>query len=70
MDDLKEIYGHVKAPILLGSGVTTQNIGQYFNRIDGVIVGSYFKTDGHWANELCEQRIEQFMDKIWNLRER
>ena len=50
------------APIIVGSGVTEQNVCQ-FSRIgiNAAIVGSDFKKLGQWQNELCEERLARFM---------
>ncbi|KAI1293723.1 hypothetical protein HDE_06629 [Halotydeus destructor] len=50
-------------PIILGSGVTVDNLTQYSD-VEAVIVGSHFKEDGHWSRELDMTRIERFMNKI------
>lgn len=68
VDDLMEISNKVQSPILIGSGVTKDNVGEYFHRSHGIIIGSHLKHNGYWANELCEQRISDFMNKIKELR--
>jgi predicted TIM-barrel enzyme len=55
-------------PILIGSGITIENIGTYWNLADGFIVGSHFKEKGIWSNPLSENRIRMFMEKVKNLR--
>lgn len=64
LDELKLIHGNqskLKFPILVGSGVTEENLPNYAGLADGLIIGSHFKDDGHWANELCSKRIQNFM---------
>jgi predicted TIM-barrel enzyme len=41
----------MKIPVLIGSGVTNENLSHY-KSANGLIVGSHFKMDGHWTNEL------------------
>lgn len=67
-NDVKSIYNKVKSPILIGSGVTCQNLKEYFYKSHGAIIGSYFKKDGHWSGELCETRISELMESVTNLR--
>ena len=51
-------------PILIGSGVTEQNLCRFFDKnIAAIIVGSYFKQNGKWFNHLSEERIKCFMYK-------
>ena len=55
-------------PIILGSGVTEKNVVNLAKRgANGAIVGSHFKLNGLWQNELCPERIEKFMNKVTNL---
>jgi predicted TIM-barrel enzyme len=51
---------HTKLPVLLGSGVTAKNL-RSFSNADGFIVGSEFKTGGHWAGAVETERVECFM---------
>lgn len=67
-NDLNSISNKCKSPIIIGSGVTSQNINEYFHKSNGAIIGSYFKRDGHWANELCETRISELMKNVNHLR--
>lgn len=67
-DDLNEVYQKIMGPILIGSGVTEANLGNYFERADAVIVGSHFKKGGDWSCKLSEDRVTGFMKKINKLR--
>jgi uncharacterized protein len=65
LDELSLICAHrakLDTPILVGSGVTKENLKDYMGLADAIIVGSYFKHDGHWANELSEERVEDFIN--------
>lgn len=46
----------VGIPTLVGSGITSENIGQYPDA-DALIVGSWVKKDGVWSNPLDEERV-------------
>ncbi len=48
--------------MLIGSGVTDDNIGCYLDA-NGMIIGSHFKEDGHWANAVDPERVKRFMGK-------
>lgn len=68
--DVKEfidVQHNVKIPVLIGSGVTNDNIAQY-KSANGLIVGSHFKQDGNWQNELDTQRLSKFMQTVHSLR--
>lgn len=56
MTDLKRVRAATKLPLLVGSGVDAQSVGELLRIADGVIVGSSIKVDGHWANEIDPAR--------------
>ncbi len=58
----------VSLPVILGSGVTTENAGELLRVADGAIVGSYFKRDNNWKNEVVYDRTKQFMDEVIKVR--
>ena len=63
VEDLKEVED-LKIPKLIGSGLTAENIGGFKQCADGFIVGSYFKKDGFWQNELDPERIKRFLSNM------
>jgi membrane complex biogenesis BtpA family protein len=65
--DIREAKAACRLPVLLGSGITVDNLKDY-SEADGFIVGSHFKADGHWANNLDPRRVERFMNAIGKLR--
>ena len=62
--DALEAKAHCRLPVLLGSGVDADNIADFFQAADGFIIGSYFKTDGHWANAVEAERIRGLMKLV------
>lgn len=67
LNELKLIHeNHAKLslPVLVGSGVTKENLKEYVGLADALIVGSHFKHDGHWGNELSRERIRDFMNEL------
>lgn len=65
---VREAKAHTSLPVLLGSGVNADNLADYYAMADGFIVGSFFKTDGHWANGVEPVRIQRLMDAVHKLR--
>jgi membrane complex biogenesis BtpA family protein len=59
--DVQEIKAHCRLPVLIGSGIDADNIADFYQTADGFIIGSYFKVDGHWANEIDSGRVEKLM---------
>ncbi len=68
MDEINEVKKACKIPVIVGSGITLDNVTQYLSNSDALIVGSYFKKDGLWANKLDQDKIIRFMDKVENIR--
>ncbi|MEL6636836.1 MAG: BtpA/SgcQ family protein [Bacteroidota bacterium] len=70
-NDLSDLYAHLSLPVLVGSGVNLQNVGDYLLHSDALIVGSWFKREGHWANSLDYDRVATFMTRVrqWRARE-
>lgn len=65
VDDVKIISNNRKrlnnVPLLIGSGVTKDNLKDYIGIADALILGSYFKVDGNWENDLSSERVNDFM---------
>lgn len=61
--DLSDAKNETTLPVLLGSGMTTDNLQNYIRAADGFIVGSYFKAAGLWSESPDPDRIAAFMDK-------
>lgn len=67
LETIRSHQGKLKLPILVGSGVTKANLKDYVGLADALIIGSYFKHHGHWANELCGDKIRDFMEHFGKL---
>jgi membrane complex biogenesis BtpA family protein len=66
--DVKEAKTHCHLPVILGSGISAENIGDFYNEADGFIIGSFFKVDGHWSNTIDLSRVATFMKSVDKLR--
>jgi membrane complex biogenesis BtpA family protein len=69
--DISEIIAvkkDVELPVLIGSGITAENIENYINIADGFIVGSYLKREGIWQNEVNKKRVITLIDTINDLK--
>ena len=58
MDDLVKAKSATKLPVLIGSGMTAENIQDYLPFADGFIVGSYFRKDGKFLEKLEPERLK------------
>ncbi|HET6356860.1 BtpA/SgcQ family protein [Streptomyces sp.] len=67
--DLLTARKATRGPLLVGSGVTPENLPSVYANADGFIVGSYFKVDGVPGNPVDESRVAALMDCVRSLRE-
>lgn len=67
VDEIKSVRESTKLPVLIGSGLTSGNIENYFEPADGFIVGSYFKKDGLWKNQVDPQRVKKLIHAVKKL---
>ena len=58
---IEAIKSVASLPVLVGSGVTSENIGEILAVVDGVIVASALKVDGRWWNPVDPKRARQFV---------
>lgn len=63
INDVKKVKEVVNIPVILGSGITIDNVENYYPITDAFIIGSHFKKDGSWKNEVDDKRVKTFMKK-------
>ena len=51
-------------PLILGSGVSKENISELFDIADGAIIGSYFKENGIYTNPIDPKRVSDLIKSI------
>ena len=66
--DVEIAHKTTQLPVIIGSGVTTNNIENVWNLADAFIVGSWLKDHHYWKNNINEQNAIAFMEKIKQLR--
>jgi membrane complex biogenesis BtpA family protein len=59
--ELRRVKKHTHVPVLIGSGLTPDNIKGYLPLADGFIVGSTFREGGQFLGKLDHKRLDQFM---------
>ena len=68
LQELRAVREATDVPVLVGSGVTSDNVAEYLGVADAVIVGSTFKVDGRWDNEIDPERVKRFMQAARQVR--
>jgi len=66
--ELDALKDSVSKPLLIGSGITNDNISEYWPFANAFIIGSHFKEDGYWMNPISNKRLTVFMEKVEFLR--
>ncbi|HKJ16528.1 MAG TPA: BtpA/SgcQ family protein [Xanthomonadales bacterium] len=60
--DLEMVRKATTLPILIGSGMTPENVDQMVPMADAFIVGSTFRNDGQYLEKLNPGRLQRFVD--------
>ena len=59
--DVQEAKQFCHLPVFLGSGISQNNIKQFYAEADGFIIGSAFKVDGLWSNTIDPTHVTSFV---------
>ncbi|POF28259.1 BtpA/SgcQ family protein [Roseibium marinum] len=62
LEEIDQIGSATSLPVVVGSGVTPQNVADILARTGGVIVASSLKEGGVWWNPVDPVRVKTFMD--------
>ena len=65
-DEIRAVKQAVDLSVLIGSGVTVENLGEYMGA-DAFIVGSHFKVDGQWHGSVDRAKVAKFMKQMCTL---
>ena len=61
-EEIDEVGAATSLPLLVGSGVTSENVAGILERVEGVIIASSLKRDGDWWNEVELARVRRFAE--------
>jgi membrane complex biogenesis BtpA family protein len=62
--DVREAKSNCRLPIFLGSGISENNVEQFYDEADGFIIGSAFKIDGLWSSTVDPKRVTRFLHSL------
>ncbi|SHG23508.1 hypothetical protein SAMN02745157_3754 [Kaistia soli DSM 19436] len=68
LDEIQTMRDATNLPLLVGSGVTPDNVGSMLPLLDGLIIASALKSGGVWWNPVERGRVEAFMNKVHAIR--
>ncbi|MBT5874575.1 MAG: BtpA/SgcQ family protein [Candidatus Latescibacteria bacterium] len=69
IEELKQVRAATGLPVIIGSGMTAENVGTYFPIADGFITGSTFRREGDFLERLDPSRLNAFMDTFRHLKD-
>jgi len=64
VDDLTAVKQATRLPVLIGSGMTPENVAEYIPHADGFIVGSTFRRNGDFLEMLEPERLHNFVRRF------
>jgi membrane complex biogenesis BtpA family protein len=67
-EDVRNVRDAVRIPVVVGSGITPDNLRDYWSVADAFIVGSCFKREGIWSNPPDPKRLRQLIRAVETLR--
>lgn len=70
VEEVKAVKVAVKIPVIIGSGIDSENIQEFWDFADAFIVGSSLKKNGKWENEVDKNRVEKLMQKVKLLKQK
>ena len=66
VDDVRQ---GTNLPVIVGSGLSADQVPALFATADGAIVGQWLKQDGRWWNPVDPRRVEQLMSAVAKVRD-
>ena len=57
-----------KTPVFANNGVRLENVDVQLGAADGCVIGTTFKRDGYFYNEVDERRVAEFMKRVREVR--
>jgi membrane complex biogenesis BtpA family protein len=70
VDEIEGIKQNTVLPVIVGSGMSANNAEKILSVASGCIVGSSLKEDGLWWNHVDVNRVKEFMNVVFTLREK
>jgi predicted TIM-barrel enzyme len=70
VEEVGQVKNATALPVIIGSGITVENLPVYWPYADAFIVGSSLKKDGLWFNPPDEGRISELMKQVGVLKKK
>jgi uncharacterized protein len=67
--EVDDVRSGTNLPVIVGSGLSAEQVPSLFASADGAIVGQWLKKDGRWWNPVDPRRVEQLMTAVRKVRD-
>ncbi|WP_319520500.1 BtpA/SgcQ family protein [uncultured Martelella sp.] len=67
-DEVEDVRSGTNLPVIIGSGLSPEQVPALMAVADGAIVGQWLKQDGLWWNPVDPRRVEELMSAIGKVR--
>ena len=64
LSESESVKNGVNIPVIIGSGINEENLLSYLELADALIIGSYFKEKGYWANDISVERVKNIVNRF------
>jgi uncharacterized protein len=62
--EVSSVRAGTNLPVIVGSGLSPEQVPDLFGVADGAIVGQWLKVDGKWWNKVDAKRVEMLMNAV------
>lgn len=69
-EEIDQIRAGTHLPVIVGSGLSSDQVPVLMDVADGAIVGQWLKEDGRWWNPVDPARVEKLMTSVEKMRHR
>lgn len=63
-ESVRAVRAATSRSVMVGSGITAENVELFLPWCDGLIVGSSMKKDGRWENHVDPERVKALIDRV------
>ncbi|HTI03525.1 MAG TPA: BtpA/SgcQ family protein [Acidisoma sp.] len=67
-EEVEEVRAGTNLPVIVGSGLSPEQVPSLFTVADGAIIGQWLKHDGLWWNAVDPKRVEALMSAVARVR--
>ncbi len=68
VEEVDEVRAGTNLPVIVGSGLSPDQVPSLLAKADGAIIGQWLKEDGLWWNPVDPQRVENLMEAVQEAR--